>query len=150
MAATRLDRLVTLLDTGSTPAIRATAAKQIGQIAALRIRGQSTAQQAAAASATIHFKPAADPTNASGTSTPSIDPYADGLAKDDPTPSSGSGSATDAKYGSSQQRSRQQHQFDQQQSYLSDDKHIYRGTDGDWEEITSYLARVVPFLRSKS
>jgi TATA-binding protein-associated factor len=30
--ATRLDRLVLLLDTGSTPAIRATAAKQLGEV----------------------------------------------------------------------------------------------------------------------
>lgn len=34
-----LDRLVTLLDSGSTPFIRATAAKQLGQIASLRVRG---------------------------------------------------------------------------------------------------------------
>lgn len=39
---TRLDRLVSLLDIGTSPSIRATAASQLGQIAALRVRGNST------------------------------------------------------------------------------------------------------------
>ncbi|WFD01681.1 TATA-binding protein-associated factor mot1 [Malassezia obtusa] len=41
--ATRLDRLVSLLDIGSSQSIRSTAAAQLGQIAALRVRGASTA-----------------------------------------------------------------------------------------------------------
>ncbi|WFD35447.1 TATA-binding protein-associated factor mot1 [Malassezia cuniculi] len=40
--ATRLDRLVSLLDIGSSPSIRSTAATQLGHIAALRVRGAST------------------------------------------------------------------------------------------------------------
>lgn len=40
--ATRLDRLVSLLDIGSSPSIRATAAVQLGHIAHLRVRGAST------------------------------------------------------------------------------------------------------------
>lgn len=44
--ATRLDRLVSLLDIGSSAAIRTTAATQLGQMAALRVRGASTAQDA--------------------------------------------------------------------------------------------------------
>lgn len=42
--ATRLDRLVSLLDIGSSQSIRSTAAVQLGQIAALRVRGASTAE----------------------------------------------------------------------------------------------------------
>ena len=42
--ATRLDRLVSLLDIGSSASIRATAAAQLGQIAALRVRGASTTE----------------------------------------------------------------------------------------------------------
>ena len=141
MAATRLDRLVSLLDTGSTPAIRATAAKQLGQIAAVRIRGQSTAQQAAA-----HARPhKAEQHIASGTSTPAIDPEADGLVKSEESTSTSAKQA--GKFGTSEQINKQ-HNF----AGPSADEQVgvYRGTDGDWDEITSYLARVVPFLRSKS
>ncbi|WFD20347.1 TATA-binding protein-associated factor mot1 [Malassezia caprae] len=46
--ATRLDRLVSLLDIGSSPAIRSTAATQLGQMAALRVRGASTTQEGSA------------------------------------------------------------------------------------------------------
>ncbi|SPO38981.1 related to MOT1 - transcriptional accessory protein [Pseudozyma flocculosa] len=158
MAATRLDRLVSLLDSGSTPAIRATAAKQLGQIAAVRIRGQSTAQQAAS----VHFKSssaaAGEPPSAasaaaqrhrgdgglaSGTSTPAYDAEADGAKRED---LAGAGAAN-TKYGTSDQRSRQQ-RFEEPSS--ADDAGLYRGTEGDWDEIISYLARVIPFLRSKS
>ncbi|KAN0061939.1 TATA-binding protein-associated factor mot1 [Thecaphora frezii] len=151
MATTRLDRLVTLLDTGSTPAIRATAAKQLGQIAAVRIRGQSTAQQAAG----VHFKSSAaadsassgDPAAAprrhpgsgglnSGASTPAYDPEADGVKREE-----------SSKYGTNDQRSKQQ-KFEDPST--TNEAGLYRGTEGDWDEITSYLARVVPFLRSKS
>ncbi|PKI84186.1 Mot1p [Malassezia vespertilionis] len=44
--ATRLDRLVSLLDIGSNQSIRSTAAVQLGQIAALRIRGAGTTNDA--------------------------------------------------------------------------------------------------------
>ncbi|PWN20339.1 hypothetical protein BCV69DRAFT_270773 [Microstroma glucosiphilum] len=44
-AATRLERLVSLLDTGSTPAIKSTAARQLGQIASQRVRGGATSHQ---------------------------------------------------------------------------------------------------------
>ncbi len=146
MAATRLDRLVSLLDTGSTPAIRATAAKQLGQIAAVRIRGQSTAQQAAA-----HARPhkteakSSAYTAGSGTSTPAIDPEADGLIKSEDAASTSTKQA--GKFGTSEQINKQ-HNFSGPS--VDDNIGIYRGTDGDWDEITSYLARVVPFLRSKS
>lgn len=80
--ATRLDRLVSLLDIGSSPAIRATAATQLGQMAALRVRGASTAQEG-------HT-------------------HAD-------KPDEG-----------------------------------YRGTDGEWNEALTLVARVVPLLLSKS
>lgn len=138
---------MSLLDTGSTPAIRATAAKQLGQIAAVRIRGQSTAQQAAA-----HARPqkveSSTQSNAivSGTSTPTIDPEADGLVKSEDASSSASKKQT-AKFGTSEQINKQ-HNFSGPS--VDDQFGIYRGTDGDWDEITSYLARVVPFLRSKS
>ncbi|TKY89152.1 hypothetical protein EX895_001683 [Sporisorium graminicola] len=152
MAATRLDRLVSLLDTGSTPAIRATAAKQLGQIAAVRIRGQSTAQQAAA-----HPRPPAKTESStqsnynlgSGTSTPAIDPEADGLVKSEDASSSSSAltKQSGGKFGTSAQINKQQNFTGPS---VVDQVGIYRGTDGDRDEITSYLARVVPFLRSKS
>ncbi|SPO28928.1 related to MOT1 - transcriptional accessory protein [Ustilago trichophora] len=147
MAATRLDRLVSLLDTGSTPAIRATAAKQLGQIAAVRIRGQSTAQQAAAAA---QSRPHKTELITSGTSTPAIDAEADGLVKsEDATTSTSSSSKKQGagKFGTSEQITKQ-HNF--AGPSVDEQAGIYRGTDGDWDEITSYLARVVPFLRSKS
>ncbi|GAC99874.1 hypothetical protein PHSY_007477 [Pseudozyma hubeiensis SY62] len=147
MAATRLDRLVSLLDTGSTPAIRATAAKQLGQIAAVRIRGQSTAQQAAAHARphkTENLKQSHDV--GSGTSTPALDPEADGLIKSE-DPSSAASKKQSAKFGTSEQINKQ-HNFTGPS--VDDQVGVYRGTDGDWDEITSYLARVVPFLRSKS
>ena len=50
MPATRLDRLVSLLDIGSSSLIRTTAATQLGQIAALRVRGASTAHEGASSS----------------------------------------------------------------------------------------------------
>ncbi|EST08987.1 SNF2-related [Kalmanozyma brasiliensis GHG001] len=147
MASTRLDRLVLLLDTGSTPAIRATAAKQLGQIAAARIRGQSTAQYAAAHSRPHKTEASTRSTyHSSGTSTPAIDAEADGLVKSE-DPSSSSSAKQSGKFGTSEQINKQHHfagpSVDEQVG-------IYRGTDGDWDEITSYLARVVPFLRSKS
>ncbi|CDS01912.1 related to MOT1-transcriptional accessory protein [Sporisorium scitamineum] len=147
MAATRLDRLVSLLDTGSTPAIRATAAKQLGQIAAVRIRGQSTAQQAAAAHPRPPKVESSTQSNyniGSGTSTPAIDPEADGLVKSEDASSSTKQTGT---FGTSAQINKQ-HIFTGPS--VDDQVGIYRGTDGDWDEITSYLARVVPLLRSKS
>lgn len=142
MAATRLDRLVSLLDTGSTPAIRATAAKQLGQIAAVRIRGQSTAQQQAR---THKAEPSTHPrSTTSGTSTPAIDPEADGLIK---TEDGAISSKPAGNFGTSEQINKQ-HSFVGPSA--TEQAGIYRGTDGDWDEITSYLARVVPFLRSKS
>ncbi|KAJ1024814.1 hypothetical protein NDA16_002854 [Ustilago loliicola] len=150
MAATRLDRLVSLLDTGSTPAIRATAAKQLGQIAAVRIRGQSTAQHAAAQARTQKTEPTTHTGSlASGTSTPAIDPEADGLIKSEDGASSSSTSPKQAagKFGTSEQINKQ-HNFVGPSA--TEQAGVYRGTDGDWDEITSYLARVVPFLRSKS
>ncbi|KAL4398867.1 TATA-binding protein-associated factor Mot1 [Malassezia pachydermatis] len=83
--ATRLDRLVSLLDIGSSSAIRMTAATQLGQMAALRVRGASTAHDNASSSVD------ADTINAS-----------------------------------------------------------YRGVDGEWNEVLTLLARVVPLLVSKS
>lgn len=147
MAATRLDRLVSLLDTGSTPAIRATAAKQLGQIAAVRIRGQSTTQHHTAA----HPKPpkteSASTTNgfASGVSTPTVDPEADGLVKTEDASAAPPSRA--GKFGTTEQMNKQ-HSFAGPST--EEQLGVYRGTDGDWDEITSYLARVVPFLRSKS
>lgn len=73
---------MSLLDIGSSPAIRSTAATQLGQMAALRVRGASTAQ--------------------------------DGNAPTD-RPTEG-----------------------------------YRGTDGEWNEALTLVARVVPLLLSKS
>ncbi len=55
VAATRLDRLISLLETGSTAAVKQTAAQQLGQIAALRVRGTAgsgTDQHATAAPST--------------------------------------------------------------------------------------------------
>ena len=54
--ATRLDRLVSLLDIGSSPAIRSTAATQLGQMAALRVRGASTAQEGSAPAPTEGYR----------------------------------------------------------------------------------------------
>ncbi|WFD29083.1 TATA-binding protein-associated factor mot1 [Malassezia sp. CBS 17886] len=83
--ATRLDRLVSLLDIGSSQSIRSTAATQLGQIAALRVRGASTSADVASVS-----------------------------------------DATQPPGGT------------------------YRGVDGEWSEVVSLLARVVPLLLSKS
>ncbi|PWY98716.1 hypothetical protein BCV70DRAFT_201510 [Testicularia cyperi] len=157
MSATRLDRLVSLLDSGSTPAIRATAAKQLGQIAAARIRGgQGTQHQshskahktegAATTSSTVAEHRRAGLTSQayseSGASTPTIDPEADGQKRVDTARDVKAG-----KFGTSEQISRQ-HNFAGPNT--GSDSDIYHGTEGDWDEITSYLARVVPFLRSKS
>lgn len=85
--ATRLDRLVSLLDIGSSSLIRTTAATQLGQIAALRVRGASTSNE-----------------SLSSTSAPDSDTF----------------------------------------------RTVYRGTDGEWNEVLTLLARVVPLLLSKS
>ncbi|PWN51876.1 hypothetical protein IE53DRAFT_31699 [Violaceomyces palustris] len=136
---TRLDRLVSLLDTGSTPAIRATAAKQLGQIAGLRIRGQSTASSSSSAtnqssSASSHPKSSVpDSIYDTGASTPASDHY-------DPRPHE-----AEPKF-----RPDSKKDYADLNSSSSEDKNLYRGTDGDWDEIASYLARVVPYLRSKS
>lgn len=38
----RLDKLITIIETGSSPSIKLTAANQIGQIAGLRVRDNTT------------------------------------------------------------------------------------------------------------
>ncbi|CAO1638501.1 unnamed protein product [Sympodiomycopsis kandeliae] len=76
MAATRLDRLVSLLDSGSTPAIKSTAARQLGQIASQRVRGGQ------------HFSSTA------GTDQPPIKTLKeDGSADDSDSPANGASSA---------------------------------------------------------
>ncbi|WFD43446.1 TATA-binding protein-associated factor mot1 [Malassezia psittaci] len=104
--ATRLDRLVSLLDIGSTQAIRSTAAVQLGQIAALRVRGSSL----------------------SDTSIPT--------AKD-PQPT-----ATDYKTEPSAQ--------DTPNCSVDSPWESHGRVDGEWSEVTSLLARIVPLLLSKS
>lgn len=44
-ATTRLDRLVSLLDTGTSPLVKGTAARQLGQIASQRVRGSQQAER---------------------------------------------------------------------------------------------------------
>ena len=92
--ATRLDRLVSLLDIGSSASIRATAAAQLGQIAALRVRGASTTENKEGAATGAGGAPAASDTVAASAA--------------------------------------------------------YRGTEGEWGEVTTLLTRVVPLLFSKS
>ena len=47
---------MSLLDIGSSPAIRSTAATQLGQMAALRVRGASTAQEGSAPAPTEGYR----------------------------------------------------------------------------------------------
>ncbi|KPV76382.1 uncharacterized protein RHOBADRAFT_52398 [Rhodotorula graminis WP1] len=90
----RLDRLILLLDTGSTPSVRLTAARQLGAIAATRVSHPSTANH--------------------GHASVSVDVKLE------------EGAAAGNKEG------------------------IWRGVDGEWDEVAGLVARVLPYLQSRS
>ncbi|GAA6038936.1 hypothetical protein JCM8097_000582 [Rhodosporidiobolus ruineniae] len=93
MAGSRLDRLIALLDTGSTSSIRLTAARQLGTIAGTRV-----AHPSSHASASLDIKLESE-----------VDAGAAGV-----------------KEG------------------------VWRGVDGEWNEVMSLVARVLPHLQSRS
>ncbi|GAA5855493.1 hypothetical protein JCM8547_007859 [Rhodosporidiobolus lusitaniae] len=94
MAGSRLDRLILLLDTGSTSSIRLTAARQLGAIAGTRV------------------------------SHPSTDAYGRASAGIDVKLESDVG--TGPKEG------------------------LWRGVDGEWNEVMALVVRVLPYLQSRS
>ncbi|GAA6002172.1 hypothetical protein JCM10207_003108 [Rhodosporidiobolus poonsookiae] len=94
MAGSRLDRLILLLDTGSTPSVRLTAARQLGAIASTRV---------------VH---------------PSTDSHGHASV------------TTDVKLEGEAKRALKET--------------IWRGTDGEWNEVMSLVARVLPHLQSRS
>ncbi|GAA5821317.1 hypothetical protein JCM11251_004568 [Rhodosporidiobolus azoricus] len=97
MAGSRLDRLVLLLDTGSTSSVRLTAARQLGAIAGTRVSHPSTDSHGhAAAGIDIKLEAGADAAGA---------PSKEG---------------------------------------------IWRGVDGEWNEVMVLVARVLPHLQSRS
>ncbi|BGP38652.1 TATA-binding protein-associated factor mot1 [Rhodotorula kratochvilovae] len=90
----RLDRLILLLDTGSTPSVRLTAARQLGAIAATRVSHPSTAAHGhASVSVDVKLEEGATAGNQEG---------------------------------------------------------IWRGVDGEWDEVAGLVARVLPYLQSRS
>ncbi|GAA6004805.1 DNA-binding ATPase [Rhodotorula paludigena] len=94
MGGSRLDRLVLLLDTGSTPSVRLTAARQLGALAATRVSHPSVASHG-------HTSVAPQVKLEDGTAAPS-------------------------KEG------------------------IWRGVDGEWNEVVALVQRVLPYLQSRS
>ncbi|PWN25714.1 hypothetical protein BDZ90DRAFT_233723 [Jaminaea rosea] len=68
--ATRLDRLVSLLDTGSTPAIKGTAARQLGQIANQRVRGGANQPQPPPPQQTQHQHTSSAPSSSASSPAP--------------------------------------------------------------------------------
>ncbi|KAK4058278.1 TATA-binding protein-associated factor mot1 [Microbotryomycetes sp. JL221] len=92
----RLDRLILLLETGSTPSVRLTAARQLGQLAGVRV-AHSSIDQRHHASQIVNIKPEDS--------------------------SSSIHSATDT---------------------------TWRGVDGEWNEVIQVVARVLPYLQSRS
>ncbi|GAA5967385.1 hypothetical protein JCM11641_000529 [Rhodosporidiobolus odoratus] len=96
MAGSRLDRLILLLDTGSTSSIRLTAARQLGAIAGTRISHPSSNLKAQAA------------------------------AQSEVKSEGGTELGTGSQEG------------------------IWRGVDGEWNEVMSLVARVLPHLQSRS
>ncbi|GAA5886029.1 hypothetical protein JCM5296_007067 [Sporobolomyces johnsonii] len=97
MAGSRLDRLILLLDTGSTPSVRLTAARQLGAIAGTRVSHPSTDSHGhAAKSIDVKLEEAVD------------------------------GAAPGAADG------------------------VWRGVDGEWQEVVQLVARVLPHLQSRS
>lgn len=100
--------------------MRATAARQLGQIAAVRVRGSSSSSAATVAAAAAATAPA-----------PKADvSAADSSAKDSPASSASAAPYTSARgeTGSPQ----------------------YHGIDGDWDQAIFLLARILPHLRSKT
>lgn len=56
----RLDRLISLLDTGSTPSVRLTAARQLGAIAGQRVAHPSTDSHGHASAAQLKLEDTSD------------------------------------------------------------------------------------------
>ncbi|KAM0788287.1 hypothetical protein ACM66B_001433 [Microbotryomycetes sp. NB124-2] len=92
-AMSRLDRLIVLLESGSTPSVRLTAARQLGQLAGVRVAHASTDSLRHGAAETVHIK------------------SEDGLSPAEPA---------------------------------------WRGVDGEWNEVIQVVARVLPYLQSRS
>ncbi|BGP14619.1 TATA-binding protein-associated factor mot1 [Rhodosporidiobolus nylandii] len=97
MAGSRLDRLILLLDTGSTSSVRLTAARQLGAIAATRVSHPS-ADAHGLKNASVDVK---------------LEAGTDGVA----------GGAKDV---------------------------VWRGVDGEWNEVLALVSRVLPHLQSRS
>ncbi|CAO1617092.1 unnamed protein product [Parajaminaea phylloscopi] len=121
MATSRLDRLVLLLETGSTPAIKGTAAAQLGQIASQRVRGG-------------YQNPYGPPSTALKADQHDGQNPADTTSKQ---PLTGSAESDISNAASS----RAPHTAAPTE---------YRGTRGEWDEALHLCSRIVPFLHSRS
>ncbi|KAK4051936.1 TATA-binding protein-associated factor mot1 [Microbotryomycetes sp. JL201] len=88
----RLDRLIVLLETGSTPSVRLTAARQLGQLAGVRV-AHASSDGLRQGTDTVYIK------------------AEDGAAPSEP---------------------------------------VWRGVDGEWNEVIQVVARVLPYLQSRS
>ncbi|UZJ56627.1 hypothetical protein CBS101457_005947 [Exobasidium rhododendri] len=131
-AQSRLDRLVTLLDTGSTPSIRATAARQLGQIAALRVRGSGGSSSGGGGGGVGGGGGGGGERGGS-----SINAAEAKKSDDDdeeqgnmPLDEGGSSRVTNAP------------------GFPSGS--AFRGTEGDWDQAIFLMTRVLPHLRSKT
>ncbi|PWN31835.1 uncharacterized protein FA14DRAFT_93569 [Meira miltonrushii] len=125
VAQTRLDRLVTLLSSGSTPAIRATAARQLGQIAAVRVR---SGEQARGRQHITQQQQAQQ--------IPSVKTEEDDDDEDKKWINTTDSSDTTAQPANTRT--------------IDDSTSTYRGIEGDWDQAIFLLARVLPHLRSKT
>lgn len=133
VAQTRLDRLITLLESGSTPAIRATAARQLGQIAAVRVRGESVSTTGSGAR-TAQSSDGSVEGQAGAVKEEVLEQELEEREADRKQPSerlASDQSATQAVEGSGGQS-------------------LYRGVEGDWDQAVFLIARALPHLRSKT
>lgn len=135
VAQTRLDRLVTLLSSGSTPAIRATAARQLGQIAAVRVRGGEQSRSRQNLTQDDKSKEQKNPSSSikkeeievENDEKKWIETNDDDDDDDEDTTTQASNSRT-----------------------IDDTSSLYRGIEGDWDQAIFLIARVLPHLRSKT
>ncbi|MCO5565264.1 hypothetical protein L7F22_018937 [Adiantum nelumboides] len=130
VAQTRLDRLVTLLSSGSTPAIRATAARQLGQIAAVRVRSGEQSRNRQHVKQTNKAKEQDEPTISSIKK--------EEIEEEDDKKWIGTTESSDTTAQASTSRT------------IDDSSSTYRGIEGDWDQAIFLIARVLPHLRSKT
>ncbi|KDN53370.1 hypothetical protein K437DRAFT_253065 [Tilletiaria anomala UBC 951] len=136
VATTRLDRLVSLLETGSTLAVKQTAAQQLGQIAALSVRGGGTGLGAGTSAGT-------DATAGDAGVSSALNNAGGGTVKSEKQASQ----AGDVERQEAQHASGSNIKLEDLSAASAT---AYHGLDGDWHESVYLLAKVLPHLRSKS